>query len=229
MQYFNLEFIDFFKSLECNNRKDWFQENRKTYEREVREPFKLFAKNLTEALQVIYINRDLSGKTSISRINRDIRFGIDKTPYKTHMACMIMPDGRKDRTRPGFYLQANHKDIRVYSGSHHLNKSMLEAVRSYMLINEQEFTSIINNIYFKTVFGEIQGERHKKPPLKFRELEKVQPLIANKNFYWFFKLDKKMLTSPKLIEEIVNRFQACMPLNNFFDRALDTWPSTDQK
>ena len=122
MKYFDRDFINFFSELEKNNNKEWFDGNRKRYEKSVKEPFKLFVDGLVVQLQELYPDVDLTGKASVMRINRDIRFSADKTPYKIHMSAMILPYGRKEEMMPGMYVQANHVDVRVYSGAHDLDK-----------------------------------------------------------------------------------------------------------
>ena len=221
MTYFNSDFLDFFKELEQNNSKEWFDINRKRYERSVKNPFKRFVLALVDSLQEIYPDIDLSDKYSIMRINRDIRFSKDKTPYKTHVASMINPLGKKDKSRPGLYVQANHKDVRIYSGSHNLEKDQLECIRGYIKENINEFNSLISNKDFVNTFGEILGEKNKRIPPEFRVIEKVQPLIANKEFYWYFKLNSLELLQDSLLENLISKFKKALSVNNFFKKALD--------
>lgn len=220
MVYFDKEYCRFFKELEKNNTKAWFDKNRKRYEDSVKVPFKKLVLDLVQELQLLYPHTDLSDKFSIMRINRDTRFGTDKTPYKIQMGGMIMPGGKKNKTLPGFYIQANHKDVRVYSGAHMLEKDQLNAIRIHIRERLDEFNSLINNLEFVETYGKINGDKHKRLPLEFREIETIQPLIANKDFYWFFKLPSKKLTSNDLVEELVTKYIVALPINRFFERAL---------
>ena len=220
MAYFDNDFSRFFEALEKNNSKAWFDENRKRYEKSVKKPFKDFIIALSQELQELYPGTDLSDKYSIMRINRDIRFSADKTPYKIHMAGMVMPNGKKNKTKPGFYVQANHKDIRVYSGAHMLEKEQLQAVRSHIYEHLAEFNSLISDKSFTKIFGEVQGDKNKRLTSPFKELVNEQPLIANKNFYWYFKLKPGYLTHEQLIAELVANYKKAMPLNRFFEEAL---------
>jgi len=218
---FSKDYLIFFSELEKNNNKEWFDENRKRYEKEVKKPFKIFISELAKALQPLYPDRDLSNNTSVMRINRDIRFSNDKTPYKIHMGGMIMPNGVKDKTRPGFYVQANHVDVRVYSGSHGLEKDRLQALRSHIKNNLTRFNKLVNDKEFNSIFSEILGEKNKRLPPEFQEVANAQPLIANKAFYWYFKLDPKLVLQDNAIEELVSRYRVTLPLNRFIDEVLD--------
>ncbi len=220
MAYFDNDFSSFFEELEKNNDKEWFSENRKRYERSVKNPFKKFVVDLVQALQDLYPDTDLSDKYSIMRINRDIRFGTDKTPYKTQLGSLVMPGGKKNKTIPGFYIQVSHKDIRVYSGAQMLDKEQLLAIRTHIKENIDEFNSLITNPDFVSIFGEIQGDKHKRLPPVFKEVETLQPLIANKDFYWFFKLPVDNLTKDSIIEILVSKYKVALPLNRFFEKAL---------
>ena len=102
MAYFTKDFIDFFKELAANNKKEWFDSNRQRYEKSVKQPFAEFVQEMIDRIQpdgpAVYI----STKDAIFRINRDIRFSNDKTPYKTYMAALVSAKGKKDKGTPGF-------------------------------------------------------------------------------------------------------------------------------
>ena len=127
----------------------------------------------------------ITPKDAIFRLNRDIRFSKDKTPYKIHMAALISPGGKADKTTPAMYLQANHMDIRVYSGSHMLEKDQLYGVRKQIASNLDEFYKLISDKKFVQTFGEIHGERNKRLDPEFQKVFEKQPLLANKSFYYF--------------------------------------------
>ena len=220
MAYFDKDYLDFFSELEKNNSKEWFDENRKRYEKSIKRPFKVFMQALAKELSPLYPNADLANNTSIMRINRDIRFSADKTPYKIHMAGMVMPHGKQDKTKPGFFVQANHNDIRVYSGAHMLEKEDLLAVREHIADNLNEFNKLITDKNFVTTFGEIKGEKNKRLTGELKEAGEKQPLIYNKNFYWFFKLKPSTIVKDNLIKELVTNYKHALPLNQFFEEAL---------
>ncbi len=218
--YFTNDFAKFFKELERNNNKDWFDANRKRYEESVKKPFHDFMNAVAGELQKVYPKSSMRDNIKIFRINRDIRFSKDKTPYKTHMAGMVSPVDKKDMTSPGFYTQANHNDIRVYSGVYMPDKDQLEAIRDHIVDNMKEFDKLVNDKKFKLVFGEILGEKNKRLPKEYQEAAEKQPFLYNKGFYWFFKLSPKDLTSDKLVKTLIDNYKKAMPLNTFFDKAL---------
>lgn len=220
MTHLEQDYLDFFRELEQNNSKAWFDENRKRYENSVKKPFKKLVIELCKNLQILYPSVDLTERFSIMRINRDIRFSADKTPYKIHMGATIMPSGSKDKSRPGFYVQANHNDVRVYSGSFGLEKDSLYNLRDHIHQNLDRFAKLVNDPEFKDVFGEILGDKNKRLPPEFKDSMAKQPLIANKNFYWFFKLNPELLTQDDLIKVLILKYEKTLPLNAFFEEVL---------
>jgi uncharacterized protein (TIGR02453 family) len=100
MTYFNNDFVKFFRELEKNNTTDWFHANKTRFENSVKKPFHKFIDDLIDALRFVHPNLDMTAKEAIFRINRDIRFSKDKSPYKTHMLALISEYGKKEYSKP---------------------------------------------------------------------------------------------------------------------------------
>ena len=220
MSYFEKDFLDFFKELSKSNTKEWFDTNRKRYEKSVKEPFKSFVETMILRFNEEDPNINIAAKDAIFRINRDIRFSTDKTPYKTNASAIISAGGKKDKTTPGIYFQFGAEDARIYSGAHMLDKDQLQGVREYMADNLDKFNKLINDKKFKNTFGEILGEKHKRLPREFQEIEQTQPLIANKGYYYFVKFKPEIILEDNLPEVFMEHYEIAKPLNKFFAEAL---------
>jgi len=220
MSYFTSDYISFFQELSANNEKSWFDLNRKRYEISVKKPFASFVEEM-----IVRIHKDnpdvlIRPSEAIFRINRDIRFSKDKTPYKTHMAALISPAGRKARDIPGFYFQFSSSGIRIYSGVHQVQKERLYKIRSYISENFNTFDKIINDKNFKNHFNEILGEKNKRLPAEFHDALKKQPLIANKDFYVFKDLTADLIVESDLGDILMEYYYAAKPLLRFFMIAI---------
>ena len=88
MIYLEKEYLNFFNELSENNNKLWFDENRKRYEKFVKKPFENLITDLIAELSNIDLKITMQAKDAMFRINRDIRFSNDKTPYKTQMSAL---------------------------------------------------------------------------------------------------------------------------------------------
>jgi len=220
MSHFTTDFVKFFKELAANNNRDWFHANKKRYEQSVKDPFKGFVAEMIDRLSKDDKGITMEAKEAIFRINRDVRFSKDKSPYKTNASAIISSGGKKDHTTPGVYLQLGPEDVRLYSGAHMLEKDDLQRVREYIANNLKTFDKLINEKDFKEKFSEILGEKHKRVPKEFQEIAKEQPLIANKSFYFFAKLKPTVIADAKLVDTLMDYYATAKPLKQFFTKAL---------
>jgi len=84
---FTAEIFRFFRDLKKHNKKAWMDLNRERYQECVTKPFRRMLEELSPALLKLNPNFDVAARngTNFSRINRDIRFAKDKTPYRAQM------------------------------------------------------------------------------------------------------------------------------------------------
>lgn len=221
MSHFTNDFLAYFKDLAANNNRDWFHENKKRYEASVKKPFAAFVGEMIERARTEDADLALEPKNAIFRINRDIRFSKDKTPYKTNSSALIAPGGRKDRSRPALYIEMHPEHLRVYSGAYMPDKEQLYTIREQIAGNLEGFEKLIGDKTFKKHFGSIRGEQNKRLPKEFVEAAEKQPLMFNKAFYWFSEFDPKEITNPKLADMMWERYASCKPLRDFFSEALE--------
>jgi uncharacterized protein (TIGR02453 family) len=116
------ETFQFFRELGRNNEKVWMDANRERYQSAVVQPFRRLLEELSPTALKLDSNFDTSGRTgpNFSRINRDIRFAKDKTPYKTQMYLKFgVPAPEKRETGQlyvGFSKDTVTAGFRIYSG-----------------------------------------------------------------------------------------------------------------
>ena len=182
MAYFSKDFLQFFKELAANNHKEWFDLNRKRYEKEVKKPFSNFVGDLISAVAKDDPLVNIEPKDAIFRINRDVRFSKDKSPYKIQVSAVVGPGGKKDKTSPGIYVELTPEHVRVYGGVYITDKDQLNDIRTHILENLKEFDGIIHEKGFVKYFGEIRGEQNKIIPKEFKDAAETQPLLFNKQF-----------------------------------------------
>lgn len=220
MNYFNNDFLDFFEELSKNNNRDWFSENKKRFEVSVKQPFENFIQDMIYRIHEDDEKLMVTPKECIFRIYRDIRFSKDKTPYKTFISAVISNGGRKNVTDPGIYLELSYDRIRFYSGIYQLSKEQLESVRGYIGSNLDEFNKLLKDKSFKRVFGTIRGEQNKRIPKEFSEVFEKQPLIANKQFYYFTEQGPEKILNKNLSAQLMKFYFVAKPMNQFLQKAL---------
>lgn len=221
MAWFEKDFITFFKELELNNNKEWFNDNKKRYEKIVKAPFQDFIAVMISRIQKDDPSVAIPPKDAIFRIFRDVRFSADKRPYKVHMSAVISSAGRKNLSIPGSYIEFSHKKVQYYGGAHHLENDQLERVRHAIIKNNNAFNSIISDKTFVASFGEVLGEKNKRLSKEFMEAAEKQPLLFNKNYYFGAQLKTDLLLKDNLADELFKLYLAGKSFNQFFLKAIN--------
>lgn len=211
---------NFLVALMNNNNRDWFNEHKKEY-----EDAKLDFEHLIDALIPPIQNLDpritnLTAKQTTFRIYRDVRFSKDKTPYKANFGSYIAPEGRKS-IYSGYYLHIEPGNLMLAGGAYHPQSEHLKKIRSEIYYNLNEYKSIIDNPAFKKTFGQIEGDKLKRPPKDFpADFEGVE-YLKHKDFTVFHLFNEKELLSEDFTEYAMRIFKKMKPLNDFLNRALD--------
>lgn len=221
MAFFQKEFLDFFIELAPNNHKEWFDLNRKKYENFVKDPFKKFVEHLIiKMAEKDSVFKDLEAKNCIFRINRDIRFSTDKTPYKMMVSAVIAPEGKKSKAVNGVYFELGPEKMTVYGGIYEIDKDDLLTVREGIAKDLQKFRKAYTNPTFKKVFGDILGDKNKIIPKDLQEAAKTEPLIFNKQWYFYTEFEPEILLADNLDEIILNCYDAGRPVELFFNELI---------
>ena len=209
-------YYEFLIDLTLNNQKTWFDENRKRYERDVKKPFEQFVAQLIEAVCAVDGRYGgLEPKDVIFRINRDIRFSKDKTPYKTNRSCLIAIGGRKKMQPGGLYLELGPERCGIYSGWYMPDRDQLLRIREHLAANIDRAKAILSAPTFIQTFGEIRGEAQKRIPSHLKEAGEAFPLIYNTQFYVMHEIEPERSLEPDFIPYIVDSWKAIEPWNAF--------------
>ena len=215
MEWFTSDFNQFFKDLAKNNNKEWFDANRKRYEDSVKRPFEAFVGELIKRIAKLDPLIGPEPKDAIFRINKDIRFSKDKTPYKLSANALISRGGRKEHGDPGIYFELGPEHVQIFGGSYAPEKDQLFRIRSKIAADPKGFKKLYAAKSFVSHFAEMQGERNKVLPAEFKQIAQEEPLIANKAFYYGATLPARTVTDPKLMDVIMDHYKAMRPMNAF--------------
>ena len=223
MSHLTDSYRQFFIDLAPNNHSEWFNANRKRYENDVKIPFRNLVADLIP--QLAKLDKNLIGvnpSDCIFRINRDIRFSKDKTPYKLNMSAAIAPGGRKNTAYPGFYFEATPEGINIYAGVYTAEKAQIDAIRHLIATNLKPFETLITNSNFINKFGgHILGEKQIRLSPELKTAAEKQPLIYNKQFYYKAEMDESFIIKENLIEILCDYFKAALPVNAFLSKAME--------
>lgn len=220
MVYFTREYQKLFQELGQNNSKAWFDANRKRYEEHVKQPFAAFVEVMIGLISADDREVAITAKDAIFRINRDIRFSKEKSPYKTHMAANVSKEGRKSKEWPGFYFQFAGDGVTVGGGAYVVEPPTLLKIRRTIIKDLAEFRKLVTASDFVRKYSSLQGERNKVLPPEFKHIVTKEPLVANKQFYFMSDLDAGVLLAKDLPDRLLSYYRAGRDVNAFLKRAM---------
>jgi uncharacterized protein (TIGR02453 family) len=221
MAFFEKDFLDFFIELAPNNNKDWFDLNRERYANSVREPFKKFVAHMIEKMSKNMPElKELEPKDCTFRINRDIRFSKDKTPYKLRVSALITPGGKKKRSEDarGVYFELGPEHVRVYGGVFEVDKDDLYNIREGIAGSPAEFKQLYTDKKFKKIYGDIHGAKNKVIPKEFKEAGAEEPMIYNKQWYFFSQFEPETVLDDNLDKKIIECHKAGLPIKEYLNK-----------
>lgn len=221
MAFFTQDYLKFFMELAPNNTKEWFDVNRKRYENSVKKPFTDFVQHLIRHFEKHDAQlKDLEPGACIFRINRDIRFSKDKSPYKLFCSAVVAPNGKKSVAVNGIYFEAGPEALRVYGGIYEIDKENLLLLREGIAAHPDEFDRLKNAPDFRRIFGEIIGEKNKILPAELKAAAEKEPLLYNKQWYFMAEFAPEEILSDNLDQLLEECYLAGKPLEAFFNRFI---------
>ncbi len=214
--------IKFLKELKKNNNKPWFDANRSKYE-DAKNDFAAFIQTIiNKHSKKDGSIKELKAKDCMFRINRDIRFAKDKSPYKTNFGASINRGGKKSLFA-GYYFHLEPGESFAGGGIWMPMPPELKKVRQEIDYNLDEFTKIINSKKFKSVYGELyKGEDASlsKVPQGFEKDNPAADYLKLKSFLAMKTLKETELTSKDLEKIVSEAFEALQPLLVFINKAI---------
>ena len=210
----------FFKELAQNNHKDWFHTNKKRYEEDVKMPFLELLEELLPTLMSWENKIFPDPKKALFRINRDIRFSKDKSPYNTIMKAGFSAGGKKSEL-PGYYLGIDAESVHVGGGLFMIKPPELKKVRASIAKDLGGFLSIVESNGFVSNFGRLRGEKAKRLDKELQAASEQCDLIFNKQFYAMAEFPlEPFYNSGALAQEIQEHFKVVQPLNAYLTNIL---------
>jgi uncharacterized protein (TIGR02453 family) len=220
---FDSDFLQFFIELAPNNNKSWFDLNRKRYIHSVKIPFQTFIGEIIDRLSLIDPEFKLiEPKDCIFRINRDIRFSKDKSPYKLMTSALIRKGGKKSENINGIYLELGPEHIRIYAGVYEINPENLLRIRMHISNNLSEFKKLYTSDEFVNCFGTILGEKNKVLPPSLKTFASKETLLYNKQWYFYRQLEPGACLSKDFIEIIMETYKIAAPIQAFFQNGINS-------
>ncbi|MCG8454706.1 MAG: DUF2461 domain-containing protein [Holophagales bacterium] len=215
--------FDFFRELNENNDREWFQAHKKRYEHDVKDACLRFITEVGPGLRQISAHVQAIPKVqggSMFRIHRDVRFSKDKSPYKTHAGLHFRHAHGKDAHAPGYYLHLEPDQVFVATGMWHPPTPALRAARQAMMDDPEAWRSTRDDAGLNRHFH-FAGESLKRAP---KGVDPDHPLIEDlkrKDLIVVCELEEGDALAPTFRDRFLERCREAEPLPAFLCKALD--------
>ena len=215
--------VKFFRELAAHNEKAWFEDHKAEYENVVKAPAAQFVVALGDRLRKVApgVHAEPAVNKSIFRLNRDVRFSADKSPYKTHLGIWLW-DGDGPRMEcSGFYFQLEPPRIMVITGIYMFTKPALEKYRRAVVDAKRGPALARAAAAVEKAGYELGGVYYKKVPAGYDAKN------ANAHFLLYnglYASDEspipKELYTPAFVDYCVARYRAMAPLHKWLKDIL---------
>jgi uncharacterized protein (TIGR02453 family) len=221
---FSRDTLQFLKELEQHNDKEFFDANKERFERVWVAPARDFVVEVGSKVQklakTIHFEPKVGG--SMMRMNRDIRFSKDKSPYKTHLDLFFWEGDEKGWGRPGFFFRLTKSELLVGAGMHGFEAEHLAKYRA-AVGHKKSGEALAKLVASLEKAGVTVGqESYKKVPKGFDPEHPRARLLRFGSLHAMVggKVPAE-LGSPKLVGVVYERFARVAPLRAWLADALD--------
>ena len=213
--------LKFLKALDKNNNKEWFDANKQNYQNARQEFISRVANVIDLCAAFDPMIKGLDANKTIFRINRDVRFSKDKSPYKTNFGASINPGGKKSMI-PGYYIHIEPGKSFLAAGSYMPIPEHLSAIRQEIDYNLKDFSKIVEATDFKKEFSALSNEDALKTvPKGYDKENPAIQFLRMKHFIAIKNLDDKEVVAPDFIKHTAKTFKASLALTIFLRKAIE--------
>jgi uncharacterized protein (TIGR02453 family) len=218
------EALQFLADLVANNNTDWMHANKKRYENYKKDYHNYIASLLAEMKPLDKSLEPLEIKNCTFRINRDIRFSKDKSPYKTNMGVWFTQNKFR-KNSPGYYVHFEKGNSFIAGGVWCPEPDELKRIRKEIAFFHDDLEAIVNDKTFKKEFNALTRDENntlKKAPKDFEPNHPAIEFLKLKSFTASEKIDDKLFLDKDFSKIVAQKLMALKPLNDFLNRALET-------
>ena len=205
-----------FELSESNNRA-WFVMNKPRYDILRAEFLQLVTELIAGLGKSDPAIAGCDPKKALFRINRDVRFRADKSPYKTTFSASILPSGRKKPSEgggPAYYFQMDATGRLFYAVGEYIPPSdRLRAIRTHIVTDTAGFSKMLKNKSLMQTFGTLQEEgKLIRPPKGFDPDHPCLEQLKLKSFMVWTECSLDGMNAEQLQETLIKGFKSAYPL-----------------
>ncbi len=210
------EVFEFLSQLKENNNRDWMQAHKKTYQQNEKQLKAFYA-----AVESDLNKTDQIEKVKVFRINRDIRFSKDKTPYNVHRSVSFSRAGAQ--RRGGYYLRLEPGNTMMAGGFFGPEPADLLRIRQEFQMDADPIREILSETTFKKAFGDFeQSYAVKTAPKGFSKDDPNIDLIRLKSYFVVHPFSDKEVMAGDFKDKLVHHYELLRPFFDYMSMVLTT-------
>jgi uncharacterized protein (TIGR02453 family) len=231
VKYFDSDSLTFFRGLKKHNAKPWFEAHRDDYEQHVRGPLTGVVREMDSRFAEFAPEFVGDPKRSMFRLNRDVRFSADKSPYKTHAACWFFhrdsdPKVGRDGGGAGFYFHIEPGNSQIGGGLWMPGREVLTILRDTIAEDPEGFVRAADSKVMRRRFGGLDPERVlTRMPRGFSESHEAAKWLRYQSFTAGRMLTDSEVIRPDLASRVVRDYVPLVPLVRWLNSALGLKPA----
>ncbi len=212
--------LKFLKDLKKNNNRPWFEGHRQQYDL-VKEDFLLLTQKIIEGIAVFDPPiAQLNAKDCTFRINRDVRFSKDKSPYKNNIAGYFNRNGKKG-SGAGYYLHIEPGKSFAAGGLWMPEPKDLSKIRQEIDYSFDDWKKIMGNTAFKKTFTEgVKGEALVRPPKGYEDSNPAIKFLKLKSFVVSKAFTDAEVQNKTFVKDVASTFKTMKPMVDFLNAAI---------
>ena len=203
--------------LAGNNNRPWFIMNKPRYDILREEFLQVVTELIIELGKFDPAVKFCNPKKAMFRINRDVRFAHDKSPYKTRFSAAIAPNDLRRPSKAGgptYYMQLDGDGRLLFGAGEYMPPPQrLRALRQHMVADAAGFGKVLKNKKLRATYGDIQNEgKLQRPPKGYDPEHEHIEYIKLKSFFVWTEIDLQLNKPELLVPTIAAGLKDALPL-----------------
>ena len=215
----NKDSLDFLTALGQNNNREWFNNNKERYQA-AHQNIVAFADALILGMNKHDQIETPTGRRSLFRIYKDVRFAKEKTPYNQHWSGSLKRATKK--LRGGYYFRIEPGNSRIVGGFFGPNPDDMALIRQDIDSNYEDWNGLLSEPEIVRTFGKLAGEQLATAPRGYDKNHPAIHLLRYKQFLLRHHFSDKEVLSPDFLENVVGGFQKMRPFLNYMSEVITT-------
>lgn len=212
--------FNFLRELADNNNREWFAKNKHLYEEAKLDLFTMIAPLIKELAAIDpQFSADTEPKKCLMRIYRDVRFSLNKDPYKKNYGIAFDVKGYGPNT-PAYYLHLEPGNCFFGVGFWMPESALVKKIREEIDYSGDEFLEIINDKAYQSIFSISKEDSLKKAPKGYEIDHPMIEYLRLKSFISVYPLKEEDFYKKDIVDKLIKAFKTIQPFVLFLRKAI---------